>query len=497
MNVRPDFAEFRRLAETATLIPVVKSVSADLLTPVSAFLAIAEGERNAFLLESVEGGEKIGRYTFLGVRPYMTVVARDGRVEVSRGGKKQIIRASPLGVMRELLRQHRPAQIPDLPPLTAGAVGYVAYDFVRQLEKIPGSAEDDLHLPDCCFLFFDRLLAFDHLQHQIHIVAAAQVAAGQSERELRNRYDAALREIARLQRKLAVGLRPRWFHPRKVLKSVLNVRSLRPRAQFIRDVQRAKEYIAAGDIFQVVLSQRLQCEPSVPALEIYRALRTVNPSPYMYFLRMDGTEVLGSSPEMLVRVSGRKLEYRPIAGTRPRGLDEQEDARLESELRNDEKERAEHVMLVDLGRNDLGRVSDYGTVRVRELMYVERYSHVMHLVSSLEGRLRPDLDALDAFAACFPAGTLSGAPKVRAMQIIEELEPVRRGIYGGAILYADFAGNLDSCIAIRTMVMRNRKAYVQAGAGIVADSDPEMEFEECMNKAKALVRAVEMARSGG
>jgi anthranilate synthase component 1 len=272
------------------------------------------------------------------------------------------------------------------------------------------------------------------------------------------------------------------------------VRSLRPRAQFIRDVQRAKEYIAAGDIFQVVLSQRLQCEPGVPALEIYRALRTVNPSPYMYFLRMDGTEVLGSSPEMLVRVSGRRLEYRPIAGTRPRGKDEHEDATFESELRNDEKERAEHVMLVDLGRNDLGRVSEYGSVKVRDLMYVERYSHVMHLVSSLEGRLRPELDALDAFAACFPAGTLSGAPKVRAMQLIEELEPVRRGIYGGAILYADFAGNLDSCIAIRTMLVRDGQAYVQAGAGIVADSEPEMEFEECMNKAKALVKAVEMAR---
>jgi len=262
----------------------------------------------------------------------------------------------------------------------------------------------------------------------------------------------------------------------------------------MQDVRRAKEYIAAGDIFQVVLSQRLQCEPGVPALEIYRALRAVNPSPYMYFLRMNGTEVLGSSPEMLVRVTGRKLEYRPIAGTRRRGRDEQEDAQLEDELRNDEKERAEHVMLVDLGRNDLGRVSDYGSVKVRELMFVERYSHVMHLVSSLEGRLRPELDALDAFAACFPAGTLSGAPKVRAMQIIEELEPTRRAIYGGSVLYADFAGNLDSCIAIRTMLMRNRKAYVQAGAGIVADSDPEMEFEESMNKAKALMKAVEIAR---
>jgi anthranilate synthase component 1 len=263
----------------------------------------------------------------------------------------------------------------------------------------------------------------------------------------------------------------------------------------MRDVERAREYIAAGDIFQVVLSQRVEFEPRVAAFEIYRALRTVNPSPYMYFLRMEGIEVLGSSPEMLVRATGRKLEYRPIAGTRPRGSDEQADAQREAELRASEKERAEHIMLVDLGRNDLGRVSEYGSVKVRDLMYIERYSHVMHLVSALEGRLRTELDPLDAFTACFPAGTLSGAPKVRAMQIIDELEPVRRGIYGGAILYADFAGNLDSCIAIRTMLVRKGKAYVQAGAGIVADSDPAMEFEECMSKAQALLRAVEMASS--
>ncbi|MCI0352996.1 MAG: anthranilate synthase component I [Acidobacteriales bacterium] len=492
--MRPDLAEFCRLAKTATLIPVVKSVSADLLTPVSAFLAIAERERSAFLLESVEGGEKIGRYTFLGVRPYMTLVGREGRVEVSRGGKKQLRHEAVIKVLRELLREHRPAQIPGLPPLTAGAAGYVAYDFVRQLERIPATAKDDLRLPDCCFLFFDRLLAFDHLRHQIHIVSAADVRTAKSERDLRKSYEHALREISRLESKLARGLGRRWMHRRKAPKRNLEVHSLATRSQFMRDVQRAKEYIAAGDIFQVVLSQRLQCDPQVPAFEIYRALRTVNPSPYMYFLRVNDVEVLGSSPEMLVRVNGRKLDYRPIAGTRPRGTDEEHDARLEDELRNDEKERAEHVMLVDLGRNDLGRVSDYGSVQVRDLMHVERYSHVMHLVSALEGRLRPELDALDAFAACFPAGTLSGAPKVRAMQIIEELEPVRRGIYGGAILYADFAGNLDSCIAIRTMLVRKGRAYVQAGAGIVADSDPAQEFDECMNKAKALVRAVEMAR---
>ena len=496
MLVRPDFQEFCRLAETTTLVPVVKSVSADLLTPVSAFLAIAEREPNAFLLESVEGGEKIGRYTFLGVRPYMTLVARSDKVEIRQSGKKRVEQGSPIAILRELLRQHRPAHLPDLPPFTSGAVGFVAYDFVRRLENLPGSAKDDLQVPDCCFLFFDRLLAFDHLRHQIHIVAAADVRAKKSERDLRRIYQQALQEIARLEKKLAAGVRPRRT-ARSRAKSALKLRSIVSRQKFMRDVERAREYIAAGDIFQVVLSQRIEFQPRVSAFEIYRALRTVNPSPYMYFLRMEGIEVLGSSPEMLVRSSGRRLEYRPIAGTRPRGRDEQADAQLEAELRASEKERAEHIMLVDLGRNDLGRVSEYGSVKVRDLMYIERYSHVMHLVSALEGRLRPELDALDAFAACFPAGTLSGAPKVRAMQIIDELEPVRRGIYGGAILYADFAGNLDSCIAIRTMLMRKGKAYVQAGAGIVADSDPAMEFEECMNKARALIKAVEMARSSG
>jgi anthranilate synthase component 1 len=274
----------------------------------------------------------------------------------------------------------------------------------------------------------------------------------------------------------------------------LKISSVTPQKKFERSVATAKEYIAAGDIFQVVLSQRLDFKPDVAPFDIYRALRAVNPSPYMYFLKMGDTHVLGSSPEMLVRVTGRKLEYRPIAGTHPRGKDDAEDQRLQEKMLSDEKERAEHVMLVDLGRNDLGRVSEYGSVKIKDLMYVERYSHVMHIVSALEGKLRPDLHALDAFAACFPAGTLSGAPKVRAMQIIEELEPTRRGIYGGSVLYADFAGNLDSCIAIRTMLMQGKKAYLQAGAGIVADSDPATEYQEAMNKAQAVLRAVETAR---
>ena len=491
--LRPDYKEFSRLAREFTLVPVVKSVTADLLTPVSAFLAVAANEPDAFLLESIERGEQIGRYTFLGFRPYRQVRARGNDILLQRGRKREQHRGSILKIVKELLREHRPAILAGLPPFTAGAVGYFAYDGVRQLEKIGEHAKDDLSLPDCVLMFFDRLLAFDHLRHQIHIIATADV----SRESPRRAYDRAVADIAVLEKKLARRLpSTQWQHSGISRKSKFKVHAGTSRTRFMQSVERAKEYIAAGDIFQVVLSQRVDFVPEVAPFNIYRALRTVNPSPYMYFLRMNDVCVLGSSPEMLVRVTGSKLEYRPIAGTHPRGHDEAEDARLEKQMLSDEKERAEHVMLVDLGRNDLGRVSEYGSVKVRDLMYVERYSHVMHIVSALEGKLREGLDALDAFAACFPAGTLSGAPKVRAMQIIEELEPVRRGIYGGSVLYADFAGNLDSCIAIRTMVMKGKQAYLQAGAGIVADSDPAKEFQEAMNKAQAVLRAVEMARNG-
>ena len=507
--IRPDYKEFARRSRGATLVPVAKSISADLLTPVSAFLAVADGEPDAFLLESVEGGEKIGRYTFLGVRPFLRLESRGSEIKIERGGVRKVERrtGNVFDVIKELLQQHRPAAMEGLPPFTAGAVGYCAYDIVRRLENIGEHASDDLDVPDCVLMFFDRVLAFDHLRHQIHIVASADVT-----REApRAAYERAVKDIARIEKKLAAGWKPahwRKVTPKsKLAKSKLKTRARTPKPQFLESVRRAKQYIAAGDIFQVVLSQRWDFEPGVAPLDLYRALRTVNPSPYMYFLRFGagrnggetnsgGMHVLGSSPEMLVRAAGggRKLEYRPIAGTHPRGHDEAQDAALEKKMLADEKERAEHVMLVDLGRNDLGRVSEYGSVKVRNLMYVERYSHVMHLVSALEGRLRPELNAMDAFAACFPAGTLSGAPKVRAMQIIEELEPTRRGVYGGSVLYADFAGNLDSCIAIRTLLMKGKKAYLQAGAGIVADSDPHREFEETENKARAVLRAVEMAR---
>jgi anthranilate synthase component 1 len=500
--IRPDYKEFLRLSRNATLVPVAKSISADLLTPVSAFLAVAEGEPDAFLLESVEGGEKIGRYTFLGVRPFLRLESRGSDITIQRGRQMEKRTGDIFAVIKELLQQHRPAAMEGLPPFTAGAVGYCAYDIVRRLENIGEHAKDDLDVPDCVLMFFDRVLAFDHLRHQIHIVASADLTKDSP----KTGYARAVKDIARIERKLAAGWKP--AHWRKTAaKAKLKTRARTPKPKFLENVRRAKQYIAAGDIFQVVLSQRWDFEPGVAPFDLYRCLRTVNPSPYMYFLRFGAgpskgktgkasaaIHVLGSSPEMLVRAAGSRLEYRPIAGTHPRGRDEAEDSALEKKMLGDEKEQAEHVMLVDLGRNDLGRVSEYGSVKVARLMYVERYSHVMHLVSALEGQLRQGLSAMDAFAACFPAGTLSGAPKVRAMQIIEELEPTRRGVYGGSVLYADFAGNLDSCIAIRTLLMQGTKAYLQAGAGIVADSDPEREFEETENKARGVLRAVEMAR---
>ena len=488
----PDYRKFAELAQNATLVPVAKKIAADLRTPVSAFLNIAAEKPDSFLLESIEGGEKVGRYTFLGARPYMVLHAQGDRVTLDRSGKKQHLEGGVFRVLDQLLSEHKPAHVSGMPPFTAGAVGFFSHDAVRELEKLPSLARDDLKVPDCRLMFFDRLLAFDHVRHEIYIIATVDVRRHSA----RNAYNAALRDIAKIERQLSQPLPKKYLRPAKPRKGKVKTKISVSKPHFLRTVEKIKEYIMAGDVFQAVPSLRLEVEPGVPPLDVYRALRRVNPSPYMYFLRMGEMTVLGSSPEMLVRVTGRKLEYRPIAGTRKRGADETEDLRLEDELRHDEKERAEHVMLVDLGRNDVGRVSEFGTVKVANLMFVERYSHVMHLVSALEGTLRKNLSAVDAFAACFPAGTLTGAPKVRAMQIIEEVEPVRRGVYGGSILYADFAGNLDSCIAIRTMLVKGKKAYIQAGAGIVADSVPESEYQECLNKTQALVRAVQLARSG-
>jgi len=495
-NSLPSANDFLKLSRKHSLVPVYRTVTADLETPVSAFLRIAAEEPEAFLLESVEGGKHVGRYTFIGIQPYKTMVARGQQITVREGRRQRSFTGDIFDELKRALSGHTPAQLPGLPPFTAGAVGFFAYDVVRQIEKLPALANDDLGVPDACLMFFDQVLAFDHVKKEIHLIATVDLT-----RESRDgAYERAVRRLNRMERRLANAL------PAKRRKKAAGKLTLTPRtskAAFLKAVNKTKEYIAAGDIFQCVLSQRFDCVPGVDAFEIYRALRIVNPSPYMYFLRFgmengsaktSAAHIVGSSPELLVRVHGREVEYRPIAGTRPRSMDEAEDKAFEDDLRADKKEVAEHIMLVDLGRNDVGRVSEFGSVKVRDLMYVEKYSHVMHLVSTLEGKLKPELAPIDAFRSCFPAGTLSGAPKIRAMEIIEELEPSRRGVYGGSILYADFNGNLDSCIAIRTLFMNGQEGHIQAGAGIVADSVPEKEFEECRNKAQAVVRAIERAR---
>ena len=485
--IQPNYKTFRKLAQQGNLVPVYETVTADLLTPVGAYLRIARNARYSCLLESVEGGENIARYTFIGANPVEVFRSRGRACEIERNGAREEIAGDPFEILRERVKRYRPVRVPGMPPLIAGAIGYCAYDMVRLIEQIPASGRDDLKLDDSVLMFFLGLVVFDHVQHRLWIVR--NVFTG-GEGSLRAKYDAAVREIARARRSLEEPL-PRQRAPRRSGPIKLTSNFTRP--QFLAAVRKAKAYIRAGDIFQVVPSQRFETRTNADPFEIYRALRVINPSPYMYFLRLGDVAVVGSSPEMLVKVQGRDAYYSPIAGTKPRGHNEKEDREIEAAFVEDPKERAEHIMLVDLGRNDLGRVCEYGSVRVEKLMYVQRYSHVMHLVSNLRGRLREDVDCFDALMACFPAGTLSGAPKVRAMQIIDELEPTRRGIYAGAILYLDFSGNLDSCIALRTMVVKNGRAYIQAGAGIVADSIPEREFEECVNKAKAPVKAHEVA----
>jgi anthranilate synthase component 1 len=496
----PSLREFQRLAREHSLVPVTRAIAADLETPVSAFLRVAAAEPEAFLLESVEGGEQVGRYTFIGIRPYKKMTARDGRITVVEGRRRRTYEGDIFAELKAALEGETPAKLPGLPPFTAGAVGFFSYDVVRSIEELPEIAVDELHVPDAHLMFFDEVLAFDHVKKAIHLI----VTVGARGKVDAAGYRSAERRLDRLEKMLSAAIA--WPKKHKVVKGALKLKARTKMASFLRGVERVKEYIAAGDVFQCVLSQRFDCVPGVEPFEIYRSLRIVNPSPYMYFLRfgLEGdsrgerreAHIVGSSPEMLVRVHEGCVEYRPIAGSRPRGKDEVEDRALEADLRADAKEVSEHVMLVDLGRNDVGRVSEFGSVKVKDLMFVERYSHIMHLVSALEGTLRKGLAPIDAFRACFPAGTLSGAPKIRAMEIIEELEPARRGVYGGAIFYADFSGNLDSCIAIRTLFMDGEKGYIQAGAGIVADSVPVKEHEECGNKAKAVVRAIERARMG-
>ena len=511
-TVQPSRKEFLALAKEHTLVPVCRTLTADLETPVSAFLRAAWPEQECFLLESVENGEQVGRYTFMGLAPNKRIVSRGQEITITEGKKVVQIEGDIFEVLRRALSGHKPARLPGLPPFTAGAVGFFSYDVVRQIERLPELSKDELGVPDACLLFFDEILAFDHVRKEIWLVVTADVTRGKPA----DAYAKAIERLNKLEKRLAQPL-PKLPIPR--LKGKLKVKHRTSKRDFLAAVDRTKEYIAAGDIFQAVIAQRFDVEPEVDSFQVYRALRAVNPSPYMYFLRItpegplggrsvssktpakkakaptaQTIELAGSSPELLVRVNQGKVEYRPIAGTRPRGATEEQDQALADEMINDQKERSEHVMLVDLGRNDVGRVSEFGSVKVDRLMFVERYSHVMHIVSAISGRLKSALSAVDALRACFPAGTLSGAPKVRAMEIIEELEPVRRGTYGGTVLYADYSGNLDSCIAIRSMFASGGKGYVQSGGGIVADSVPELEYQESINKSKAVIRAIEKAR---
>jgi anthranilate synthase component 1 len=484
------FEEFVDLAKRATFVPVCKEIMADLLTPVSAFLKIAEHSDYAFLLESVEGGEHVGRYSFLGKDPFLILRARNGQTLIERAGATTVAEKPFIDTLRELMNSFRSPFVPGLPRFTGGAVGYLSYDTAEGFEPAVARTENKDEIGDeTGFMLFDTVLAFDHVQHRILLIANARISGDE---DLRALYQFACAKIEFLERELERAL----SLPKGPPGEQLNLQSNFSQPAFEAIVRTAKDHIAAGDIYQVVLSQRFSADVGVDAFAVYRALRHVNPSPYMFFIRLGERSIVGSSPEMLVRVEGRHAVTHPIAGTRPRGRTDEEDQRLADELKRNEKERAEHVMLVDLGRNDLGRVCKYGTVRVPTFMALERYSHVMHLVSVVEGQLSDEHDRLDALVACFPAGTVSGAPKVRAMQIIADLEPLRRGIYAGAVGYLDFAGNLDFCITIRTIVLERGKAWVQAGAGIVADSNPTAEYEETRDKARAMVRALELAIGG-
>jgi len=484
------FEEFVDLAKRATFVPVVKELVADLLTPVSAFLKVAEHSDYAFLLESVEGGEHMGRYSFLGKDPFLILRGHEGRTKIEKAGVTTDSDKPFIDTLRELMNGFQSPFVPGLPRFTGGAVGYLGYDTSAWFEPTTKRAGDPvMDRDDAGFMLFDTVLAFDHVQHRILLIANARISGDE---DLKSLYQFACAKIEFLEKELDRGLSVK----RARGGDQVELRSNMTQAAYESIVKKAKEHIAAGDIYQVVLSQRFEAEIGVDAFTVYRALRHVNPSPYMFYIRMGDRSIVGSSPEMLVRVEGRHAITHPIAGTRPRGKSEEEDLRLGEELKRNEKEKAEHVMLVDLGRNDIGRVCDYGTVRVPTFMTLERYSHVMHLVSVVEGQLAEGRDRLDALVSCFPAGTVSGAPKVRAMQIINDLEPTRRGLYAGAVGYLDFAGNLDFCIAIRTILLEGGKAYVQVGAGIVADSNPTAEYEETRDKARAMIRALELAQGG-
>jgi anthranilate synthase component 1 len=502
MRHSPSFEEFVELARSCAgpvgLVPVYRQLIGDTLTPVSAFCKIQEGDWS-FLFESVVGGERLGRYSFVGSGPFLRFQAFGSRVQIHAPPTgapsapptlNEQEHADPLRLLEERLVAYRAPAIPGLPRFCGGAVGYAGYDAVRYVERLPHPPPDDRGLPDLCFAFYDRMVIFDQLNKTIAVVAHAHVDPA----NLRRSYDLACERVDRLVERLHQGVADLQLTDIQPIGDVqLSFRSNFERTAFETAVERCKEYIYAGDIFQVVLSQRLQTETRARPFDIYRTLRVVNPSPFLFYLKSGPLCLVGSSPEIMVRVEGDKVTIRPLAGTRRRGRTEEEDERLAAELLADPKERAEHIMLVDLGRNDVGRVARYNTVQLCDEMTVERYSHVMHLCSTVTGRLQPGKTAFDALRSCLPAGTLSGAPKVRAMEIIDELEPHRRGPYGGAVGYVDFSGNMDTCIALRTLVLKGQTAYLQAGAGIVADSIPANEYEETLNKARGLLRALEMA----
>lgn len=491
------FEAFKRLASEGNLIPLYREILADFETPVSAFTKIDHGP-SAYLFESVEGGEKWARYSFLGSGSPMLLQEDKGAIVMTKGSIIERFPVSrqpgetPLDRVQQIMARYRPVPTPNLPRFVGGAVGYVNYDVVRYFEQIPAHRKDDAGFPLMAFLITDTLLIFDNIAHTIKVVANAHVPSGKAV-DVRGAYADAVSRIDRMIERLK---RPLRRQPASRRRTPMAFTSNMSRADFEKMVIRTKDYIRAGDIVQTVVSQRWETRINTAPFEIYRALRLVNPSPYMYYLRIGGVELVGSSPETLVRCEDGRVSLRPIAGTRPRGTTEQEDRLLERELQADEKERAEHVMLVDLGRNDIGRVAKKGTVVVDGLMKVERYSHVMHLVSQVNGWLDEEKSSYDVLQACFPAGTVSGAPKIRAMQIIEELEPTRRGPYAGAVGYFSFSGNMDMAINIRTVIIKGRRAYIQAGAGIVADSEPKREYDETCNKARAMMKAIELAERG-
>lgn len=489
--------DFLRLSQKGNLIPVYKEILGDFLTPTSAYLHLAKKSKYSFLLESVEGQEKFARFSFIARNPSLIIRTKGKNAEIIQPAQgkqkkeKQIIKSSPLEIVREVMKDYKAVDIPQLPRFYGGMVGFLSYDCVRFFEQLPSKTKDDLNIPDMVMVKAEDLVIFDHRHHTIKVVSCIYIDDEDSQASKIKKYNQAIRKIDGLIQELRqpISIKSLELSGKKKLKVTSNC----TQTQYESMVQASKKHIHAGDIIQVVLSQRFETKISVEPFAIYRALRALNPSPYMFYLNFDGLQLVGASPELLVRCEDGLVETRPIAGTRPRGKSQEDDLRLEKDLLADPKEKAEHVMLVDLGRNDLGRVCQKGTVKLSEFMIVERYSHVMHIVSNVQGKLSPERDALDVLEASFPAGTVSGAPKIRAMEIIEDLEKQKRGPYAGAVGYFSFSKNLDTCITIRTIVVHKGKAYVQAGAGLVADSNPATEYQETLNKARAQIRAIELA----